>query len=73
MDQSLRGQCIGRALVRDAGLRVIQVVDTIGIRGMLVHALSDEARAFYLKVGFEQSPMDSMVLMVTLEDLVGSV
>lgn len=73
VDQSLRGQCIGRALVRDAGLRVIQVVDTIGIRGMLVHALSDEARAFYLKVGFEQSPMDSMVLMVRLEDLVGSV
>ncbi|EHR1566530.1 GNAT family N-acetyltransferase [Salmonella enterica] len=70
VDQSLRGQGIGRALVRDAGLRVIQVADTIGIRGMLVHALSDEARTFYLKVGFEPSPMDSMMLMVTLGDLV---
>ncbi|EBF1296075.1 GNAT family N-acetyltransferase, partial [Salmonella enterica] len=48
-------------------LRVIQVADTIGIRGMLVHALSDEAREFYLKVGFEPSPMDSM--MLTLGDL----
>ncbi|EAS2171499.1 GNAT family N-acetyltransferase [Salmonella enterica] len=67
VDQSLRGQGIGRALVRDAGLRVIQVADTIGIRGMLVHALSDEAREFYLKVGFEPSPMDSM--MLTLGDL----
>ncbi|EAS1760695.1 GNAT family N-acetyltransferase [Salmonella enterica] len=73
VDQSLRGRGIGRALVRDAGLRVIQVADTIGIRGMLVHALSDEAREFYLKVGFEPSPMDSMMLMVTLGDLLGSV
>ncbi|HCL5258368.1 TPA: GNAT family N-acetyltransferase [Salmonella enterica] len=73
VDQSLHGQGVGRALVRDAGLRVIQVAETIGIRGMLVHALSDEARAFYLRMGFEPSPMDPMMLMVTLGDLVGSV
>ncbi|CRY56772.1 Predicted acetyltransferase [Yersinia intermedia] len=73
VDKSLHGQGIGRALVRDAGLRVIQVADTIGIRGMLVHALSDEAKAFYLQVGFEPSPIDPMMLMVTLGDLVGSV
>jgi predicted N-acetyltransferase YhbS len=40
---SLRAQGIGRVLVRDAELRVIQVAETIGIRGMLVHALSDDA------------------------------
>ncbi|HIA2510706.1 TPA: GNAT family N-acetyltransferase [Escherichia coli] len=69
VDTSLHGQGIGRALVRDAGLRVIQVAETIGIRGMLVHALSDEAREFYQRVGFVPSPMDSMMLMVTLGDL----
>ncbi|EOK0849810.1 GNAT family N-acetyltransferase [Escherichia coli] len=73
VDQSLRGQGVGRALIRDAGLRVIQVAETIGIRGMLVHALSDEARYFYLKEGFEPSPMDPMMLMVTSGDLMGSV
>lgn len=73
VDTTLHGQGIGRALVRDAGLRVIQVAETIGIRGMLVHALSDEARDFYLRVGFEPSPMDPMMLMVTLRDLVESV
>lgn len=72
VDQSLHGQGVGRALVRDAGLRVIQAAETIGIRGMLVHALSDEAREFYLRVGFEPSPMDPMMLMVTLRDLVDS-
>ncbi|PWC14870.1 GNAT family N-acetyltransferase [Brenneria roseae subsp. americana] len=72
VDKSLRGQGVGRALVRDAGLRVIQVAETIGIRGMLVHALSDESKEFYLRVGFESSPMDPMMLMVTLGDLVDS-
>lgn len=72
VDKSLHGKGVGRALVRDARLRVIQVAETIGIRGMLVHALSDEARDFYLRVGFEPSPMDPMMLMVTLRDLVNA-
>jgi GNAT superfamily N-acetyltransferase len=72
VEKSLHGQGVGRALVRDAGLRVIQVAETIGIRRMLVHALSDKAREFYLRVGFEPSPIDPMMLMVTLGDLADS-
>ncbi len=70
VDQRLHGQGIGRALVRDAGLRVIQAADTIGIRGMVIHALSDEAQAFYIKLGFEASGLDPDVLMMTLPDLI---
>ena len=51
-------------------MRVIQAADTIGIRGVTVHALSDDAAAFYGKVGFEPSPLDSHLLMITLADLV---
>ena len=69
VDRSLHGQGVGRALVRDAGQRVIQAADTIGIRGLIVHALSEDAKAFYEKVGFEPSPLDPMILMVTLADL----
>ncbi|MCL2655893.1 MAG: GNAT family N-acetyltransferase [Betaproteobacteria bacterium] len=69
VDQSFHGKGIGRALVRDACLRVIQAADTIGIRGMLVHALSNKALAFYERIGFERSPLDPMILMVTLADL----
>lgn len=69
VDQSLHSQGIGRALVRDASLRVIQAADAIGIRGLLVHALSEEAQAFYEKMGFERSPLDPMTLLVTLADL----
>ncbi|PLR40675.1 GNAT family N-acetyltransferase [Chimaeribacter californicus] len=72
VDQSLHGCGVGRALVRDAGLRVIQVAETIGIRGMLVHALTEDARDFYLRVGFTPSPLDPMILMVTLGELMAS-
>ncbi|GAB3382891.1 hypothetical protein GCM10027514_23110 [Azotobacter armeniacus] len=69
MDRSWQGQDFGRALVRDAALRVIQAADTIGIRGMIVHALSMEAKIFYEWVGCEPSPLDPMLQMVTLADL----
>lgn len=69
VDHSLQGKGFGRALVRDAGLRVLQAADTIGIRGLLVRALSDNARAFYERVGFVASPLDAMTLVITLANL----
>lgn len=69
VDQSFQGKGVGRALVRDAGCRVIQAADAIGIRGLIVHALSPEARAFYEAVGLEPSPLDPLIMMITLADL----
>lgn len=69
IDKSFQGQGMGRALVRDACLRVLSAAEIIGIRGMLVHALSAEAQAFYKNIGFDPSPLDSMTLMVTLADI----
>jgi GNAT superfamily N-acetyltransferase len=64
-----QGHGFGRALFQDAARRVIQAADSIGIRGLLVHALSDEARAFYLALGLEPFPLDPMTLMATMADL----
>ena len=40
-----------------------------GIRGIVVHAISDEARRFYIALGFDPCPRDSMTLVVTLADI----
>ena len=72
VDQNFQGKGLGRALVRDAGYRVIQAADAIGIRGLIVHALSAEARTFYEAVGFAPSPLNPMTLMITLADLKAS-
>jgi GNAT superfamily N-acetyltransferase len=69
VDSSLHGQGLGRSLVRDAALRILQAADVIGIRGMTVQALSDDARVFYEHMGFEPSPLDPNLLMITLADL----
>lgn len=67
--RSHQGRGLGRALFQDAVERVVQAADAIGVRGMIVHALSDEARAFYLALGLVPSPLDPMTLMATLADL----
>ena len=69
IDQAYQNRGIGRSLVRDAGFRVIQAAETIGIRGLLVQAISTKAKEFYEKLGFEPSLIDPMTLMVTLDDL----
>lgn len=69
IDEALQDSGIGRALVRDACLRVIAAADAIGIRGMVVHALSATAQAFYERVGFDPSSLDAMVLMATIADI----
>jgi GNAT superfamily N-acetyltransferase len=69
VDASLHGQGLGRALFRDAALRVVNAAETIGIRGILVHAVSEQAKSFYVALGFDPSPLEPMTLMVSLSDV----
>jgi len=59
---------LGRGLLKDAILRTLGVSKQAGIRALLVHALSDAAHKFYRQCGFVESPIDTMVLMITLKD-----
>jgi GNAT superfamily N-acetyltransferase len=69
VDRSYHGQGLGRALFRDGAKRVMNAADSLGIRGLIVHAISDDARAFYLALGFEPSRLEPMTLVITLADL----
>lgn len=69
VDSDWQGRGIGRALFRDAARRVAHAADAIGIRGIVVHAISEEAKKFYLTLGFDASPSEPMTLMVTLSDV----
>ena len=67
VDQRYHNQGVGQALLRDALLRAIQVAGNAGIFAILVHALSEPARQFYLSRGFVESPLQPMTLLMTLE------
>ena len=53
-------------------LRTLAAADTIGVRAMLVHAIDDDARRFYLRHGLQPSPSDPLHLMILLKDIAAS-
>lgn len=68
VDRSYHGRGIGEGLLRDAVLRTMQAAEIAGIRALLVHAISPEAKRFYERHGFAVSPLDPMTLMIPVAD-----
>lgn len=69
IDQSEKGHGLGKALLKDALLRTAQAAEIVGVRALLVHAIDEEARRFYLHFNFEPAPVDPMHLMLLIKDL----
>ena len=70
VDKSFQGRGVGAGLLRDAVLRTVQAAEIAGIRGVLVHAISEAAKRFYESYGFIASPIDPMTLMITVSEAV---
>ena len=69
VDKAHQGKGLGRALLKDALLRTLQVSDIVGIRALIVHAKNDVARQWYIEWEFEPSPTDPFHLFLILKDL----
>jgi GNAT superfamily N-acetyltransferase len=69
VDRSEHGAGLGKILLVDALSRALTAADAIGARAILVHAIDEEAAAFYKKFGFERSPLDPKQLMLLMKDL----
>ncbi len=69
VDRKWQGAGLGSGLLRDASLRTFNVSKQVGVRALLVHALSEGAKGFYLRHGFMKSPIESMTLMLNLRDI----
>jgi hypothetical protein len=48
---------------------VTAAAETVGVRAILVHAMSDEAKRFYERFGFRASPVAPLTLMMTVEEV----
>jgi predicted N-acetyltransferase YhbS len=66
IDRRQHNEGLGRALLRDAMLRSVHVASNAGVFAILVHALSEQAKRFYLSRGFVVSPLQPMTLVMTL-------
>jgi GNAT superfamily N-acetyltransferase len=69
VDKRYHNQGIGQALLRDAMLRAVNVAGNAGVFALLVHALSYQAKQFYLSRGFVESPLQPMTLIMTIETI----
>lgn len=69
VDQQCQHAGLGRGLLKDALLRSLSVSKQVGVRALLVHALSEDAKIFYIHNGFLESPLDPMILIIVLQDV----
>lgn len=69
VDQAQQGKGLGKALLFDALSRIEEAADIVGVRAVLVHAIHEAARHFYLHFQFEESPVDPYRLLLLLKDL----
>ena len=67
VDIRTRGMQLGAGLLRDAVDRSLAVAKNTGVRALLVHALHERAKQFYLYFGFQASPVHPLTLMLRLK------
>jgi len=67
VDLRAQGMQLGAGLLRDAAERSLAVAQNAGVRALLVHALHERAKQFYLYFGFQASPVHPLTLMLRLK------
>lgn len=66
VDRRLQGRGVGQGLFAEAAKRVLLAGESVGVRGLVVHALSVDAAAFYRGLGFEAGAGEPLTLMLPL-------
>ncbi len=66
VERQAQGMQLGAGLLQDAVNRAVSVSHNAGVRALLVHALDDKAKQFYLHYGFVESPVHPFTLMLPL-------
>jgi len=68
VDEEFAGVGLGRSLLQHATVRAIEAAEVIGIRAILVHALTDDVIPFYERFGYERFPGQSRTLYLLTAD-----
>jgi GNAT superfamily N-acetyltransferase len=66
VDDAWSGRGVGGGLLKDAVLRSLQAAQLIGACALLCHAVDADAKAFYARHGFVESPTQELTMMLGL-------
>ena len=69
VDQHFQSAGIGSGLLKSAALQTIAASETVGVRALMLHAISPRARTFYARHGFTESPVNPMMMMASIGQL----
>jgi GNAT superfamily N-acetyltransferase len=67
LDQAFQGIGLGTELLSDTLRRCLAASEIAGARGVIAHAVDDEAAAFYQRHGFQRSPLGERVMLLPME------
>ncbi len=69
VDRTAQGKGLGKAMVKDALIRIAAAADIVGARAAMVHAIDAQAAAFYRNFDFVPCPDNDLHLMLLMKDL----
>jgi GNAT superfamily N-acetyltransferase len=67
IDRTLQGAGVGTALLAHAVGRCIAASEIAGVRGIVTHAIDDDAVRFYQRRGFLNSPLGERAMLLPIE------
>jgi GNAT superfamily N-acetyltransferase len=67
LDRDFQGRGLGTELLVDALRRCLSASEIAGVRGIVAHAIDDDAVDFYRRHGFQVSPIGERVMLVPIE------
>jgi GNAT superfamily N-acetyltransferase len=67
VDRNFQGVGLGTELLSDALRRCLSASEIAGIRGVIAHAIDEDAVQFYQHNGFVLSPLGNRVMLMPIE------
>ncbi|MDA3811989.1 MAG: GNAT family N-acetyltransferase [Spirochaetaceae bacterium] len=69
IDSESQGNKIGALLLKDALLRAVNISSQVALHFVVVDALNEKAKSFYLKYGFSAFEENPLTLVISLETI----
>jgi GNAT superfamily N-acetyltransferase len=70
IDKNSQGMGLGSWLLQDAFKRSLSLHDKIGFVAVVLHAVDDDAKAFYIRYGMQEFPVGSRTLYIPIETII---
>jgi len=73
IDLQYQKQGVGAFLLKDVFSRALSLSKEIGLKCILVDAINDKAKSFYMKYGFIQFPEKPLILVLPIETVISAI